>query len=326
MSIEDIFKGVKFDDVKIDVSANQPAPATGQPAASPPATPGQPAATPPATEPSKDAAKAQTPPATPAKEEGKDKPLPYDQDPKWKKARAAEAKLQALKEKYGVLEDDELDRMLESHKELKTKIGDRNPDELLQAEELAKQIRADKAKADLEKARTEGSPDEYIAKLEKENRQLQESIAEDKQNRRAREESQRILQEYTTAADKIIDTMTEDAPVSQDERDFMRLLMGIDNPINQMDLMDKPTLQKEMRNSVDKFVKFVKTVRSKAVEDYVAGKKPVVPDGAAGPTPGAQNITPAKAPLDPKMSVDQVLGQGKNELMELLIQSAKGIL
>lgn len=319
MSIEDVFKGVTFESARLDVSG-QTAPAMGQPADSPTATPGQPVVPPTTQEPSKETAKPETDKQEPAP---KEKPAPYDQDPKWKKARAAEAKLQALKEKYGVLEDDEIDRMLESHKELKAKIGDRNPDELLQAETIAKQIRADKLRTDAEKARTEGSPDEYIAKLEKQVQQLQESITEDKQTRQAREESQRILQEYTSTADKIIDVMTEDAPVSQDERGFLRLLMGIDNPINQMDLMDKPTLQKEMRTNIGKFTKYLQTVKAKAVEDYVAGKKPVVPDSAAGPAPGAQNIQPAKQPLDAKLSIDQVFGQGKNELLNLIMQAAK---
>lgn len=319
MSIEDVFKGITFESAKIDVSG-QTVPAMGQPAASPPAIPGQTVVPPATQEPSKETAKPETDKQEPVP---KEKPAPYDQDPKWKKARAAEAKLREIKEKFGIMEDSEIENILTSHKELKTKLGDRNPDDLLRADEVARQVKADKDRAALEKARTEGSPDEYITKLEKENQQLRDGIKTDREARREKEESQRILREYTTTADKIIDTMTEDAPVSQDERGFIRLLMGIDNPINQIDLMDKPTLQKEMRTNVDKFTKFMNVIRSKAVADYVAGKKTVVPDSAAGPAPGAQNIQPEKRPLDAKLSNDQVFGQGKNELLELLLQAAR---
>ena len=62
-----------------------------------------------------------------AGEEGDDKtkPPPYDQDPKWKAARAAQAKFESILEKHGIDAED-LDALLESGSSVADILGARD--------------------------------------------------------------------------------------------------------------------------------------------------------------------------------------------------------
>src|SRR3972149_2023725 len=108
MGFEDAFADVKFPSVTIDASGTVH---TGQAGDPPPATSdksGQQSASP------TDAGAKDTGNPQPDIDKGKvddkstEKPLPYDQDPKWKKARAAEARLETILKEHNFLDVEEL--------------------------------------------------------------------------------------------------------------------------------------------------------------------------------------------------------------------------
>lgn len=314
MGFEDIFADVKFDDVQLNSDAND----GGNDGTPPPSTQGQPGATPPPTD--QQAADSKEPASDGKSDTSKDgdKPLPYDQDPKWKKARAAEKALSDLLNDHGLLDVEELKEALATGKTLKEVLGDRDAAKLLEDSkklaEINKHWDAEKAA----KERGEMSPDDYIAKLEQENQKLRQSSDEFRTEVEERERSKKLIADFTQDIDRVIDSV--EAPFQESERDLLRLYLGVDNPANLIDIENRAEVRKMAKDGVAKFQNLVQAIKQHAIDEYAAGKSKLTVDTTKG-SANTQNVTQPK-PIPKDASVDDVFASAQDEMLEII---AKGL-
>ena len=253
-----------------------------------------------------------------------DKPAPYDKDPKWLKARAAEKALQDLKDEFGLASEDEVRSLLAKGKSLHEKLGTRDADQLLKdADDLAK-ANKEKAKADEVQRRSGETPEQTITRLERNQQVLTKQLEE---NRRAQEdyaESERAITQYSQDITSVIDSLDE--PVPETHRGMLATLLGVDNPMNEFDITDRASVRKAARGMVSKFNEFVKTVEQGAIDRYAAGKSKLTvtqPGGGHDATTTTKTTAESLKPLAKGLSNDDVFAQANREFAEVL---AKGII
>jgi hypothetical protein len=250
-----------------------------------------------------------------------EKPLPYDKDPKWLKARAAEKTLQDLKDEFGLSSDDEVRAFLAKGKSLHEKLGTRDADQLLKDADDAAKARAEKAKADEAQKRSGETPEQTIARLERNQQVLQRQIEE---NRRAQEdyaESERAIAQYTQDINSVIDSLDE--PVAETHRGMLATLLGVDNPMNEFDITDRASVRKAAKGVVGKFNEFVKTVKQEAIDEYAKGKSKLTvtqPGGGHDATTTTKTAGEDLKPLPKGLSVDDVFAQANREMAEVLVK------
>ena len=277
MGFEDIFAGVQFDDAKINLTgpgqdegkAGTPSPATdqGQKAESPAAAANLPA----------DDKKADD---NKGAEPDKEKPLPYDQDPKWKKARAAEAALQDIMKAFGFLDTEELKDAVAKGLDLQKLIGGKDPKALLEDADYLNKVRQNWDKEKTAKKFEGESPEDKAARLESELEKTRQEYENFKSGMQDREHAQAVLKNFKTEVTRVIEA--DENPLSQPERDLLQLYLGVDNPANMIDIEDKVAVRKMAAEGTAKFRSLIQAVRQSAIEQYVAGKEKLAVDKSGG--------------------------------------------
>lgn len=318
MGFDELFKGVTFEDSRIPLggqpadggNAGNPPPAdnSGQPADSPPATVDQ------KTETSdKQGEKSDTKPG----EGDQGKPLPYDQDPKWKKARAAEKTLNEILEKHGLLNAEELAERLERGESLQKLLGSRDAKKVLDDADYANRVRENWDKQKLEKKYADETPEARVERLERENEELRNTHEQFKSSVESREHAKQVIANYNVEVDRVISSL--ETPLPDTEKTLLKLYLGVDNPANMIDIEDQTAVRKMARESMSRFQTLVQTIKQAAIEEYVAGKSKLAVDTSKGaPASAADGTTRRPTPKD--QTADQVFEAGKNEFLEILTQ------
>lgn len=321
MAFEDAFADVQFTDAKVDLGGAQDAGNPGTPA--PDKELGQQADTPPATA-DPDAGKSPDdkgaqPPDKPAGE--KDKPPPYDQDPKWKKARAVEASVEKLLKEHGILDVEELGERLAKGLSLERLLGSRDPSKLLEDAEYANRVRQnwDTQKRDQELANE--TPEARIERLEMENAKLRDTHESFKSEITEREKAKQVLANFNAEVDKVI--RAEETPIAEHELPLLKLVLGIDAPSNDIDIEDQMAVRKMAREGIATFRNLVQTIQQKAIESYVAGKQGLAVDTQKGTPASPQGAV--RQPIPKDASNDQVFGSAKDEFLEVLTKGVASL-
>jgi hypothetical protein len=250
-----------------------------------------------------------------------EKPLPYDQDPKWKKARAAEARLESILKEHNFLDVEELTDALKNGMTLKQAIGDKDAKKLLEDSEWRQKVETywDTEKA---KQRTSGeTPDQTIERLQRENGELRKGWETDKSNFEELRSSERAIKDYEGEATKVMDIMTAETPLADSERSLLSKMLGIDNPAVTVDISDRAAVRRAAQESVTQFQTILKTIKQQAIDEYVAGKsKLAATSQRATATSEVQSVE--RKPLPKDSTPDQAFSGAKNELYEII---AKGL-
>lgn len=316
MGFEDIFADVKFDDVQISPSGDQGGNA-GDP---PPVIDGQSGAsqTPPGDQDpgQKEPAKGVEPDKGGDAPKAPEKPLPYDQDPKWKAARAAEKQLNELLDEHGLLDVEELKDALKSGKSLKEVLGDRDAQKLLEDSKRLAEINKHWDSEKAAKEREGMTPEEYIAKLEQENTNLRTSSDDFRSSVEEREHSKQVIEAYKQNVSRVVDAV-EDA-VPETERELLNLVLGVDNPANMIDVEDRVAVRKMAKEGVTKFQTLVQKIKQQAIDEYAAGKSKLNIDTSKG-SANVDNVGQPK-PIPKDASVDEVFKAAEDEMMEILVK------
>lgn len=248
----------------------------------------------------------------------KSKPLPYDQDPKWKAARAAEAKMEAILEKHGLDSIDELDDLIDGGASISEILGVRDAktltekiQQLTKDAEYLKEVKAYWAEQEAQRKRDELTPEERADMSEK---QLKEYKDEQAAKARAAEEQLAIKQaisNYTEQVDKTI----EAAGFDGEEAKIAKLFLGVDNPFNEVDITDKKAVREMAKNNASRFKTFLDSVRQQAVDDYAKGKSKIVPITPAA-TPAKETVEKKKLP--DSATVEDTFAAARDEMLEII--------
>lgn len=252
------------------------------------------------------------------------KPLPFDQHPKWKSARAAEKQLNELLEKNGYLSVDEMIQDLETGKGLSQKLKGRDVDEILEAADKYKDAQS-RYQRDQDAKRFENeSPEERVTRLEKQNADLQTALDRERSQRQQLIDSQEAIENYSTEVDRVLDSLED--PFSDNERALARLLMGVDNPANMIDIEDRAAVRKTAKSAAGTLQRFIKSVKQAAIDEYTQGKSKLTTTtrtSDAGDVSGADK-KPSKA-ADPNASINDVFGEAEAEFAEVLLKGLEAV-
>jgi len=197
--------------------------------------------------------------------------LPFDQNPRWKAARAVEAKIESTLEEHGY---DNLDEMLEDLKtsrELRQAVGKEDIKELKEAKEWRQKVEAYWAEQKHQKLR-ETDPEEYATQLEKEKRERDAKESE----RRAIEENARAIKDYTSEVQSSLSKLD----IPDTHKSFIAYSLGVENPFTEVDIQDKVAVRKAIKDGITKYNK----LRDSIIEEYRSGKIKVPPITPTGET------------------------------------------
>lgn len=244
-----------------------------------------------------------------------EKPAPYDQDPKWKKARAAEKRLTEVLEKNGFDNSEELEEALSQGKSLQELIGSRDAKKLIADAETLKKYNEYWALEEAKKQEDDEEPDETVTRLKKETVDLKKELALNREATEATEESKKALKAYEHEIGNVVSSHS----LSKDSDKILGMLLGTGNPLLDVDITDRAAVRQTAKDVAVKFQTFVKTLQQQAVDEYADGKSKITPISS---TASAKTAAATKKKLPEDATADEVFGQAKEELMEIILEQA----
>jgi hypothetical protein len=202
-----------------------------------------------------------TPPEVELDDNGK--PLPFDKHPKWIAARQAEKSLRELMEKNDVDSIEDLRDLAESGKKVVGKISDvEDIDQLIEkAKKLDEWTAYYEKKAEQERRDAE-TPEETIARQDKENAELRKLLDQDYDAKKADAE----MKSFSKTVESTVSEILNDLPESQ--KPFITEFFGVNNPFAVIDIGDKRAVKKMIVEGKKKIEAF----KTQVIKDYIAGK------------------------------------------------------
>jgi len=260
---------------------------------------------------------------TPGKEAGaedddKTKPQPYDQDPKWKAARAAQAKMESILEKHGLDSFEDLDDLIASGSSISEILGARDAKtltstitQLKKDAEYLKEVKAYWAEQESQKQKDELTP-EQRADMSEAKLKAYEKDQADKKAKAAEEQSIKdSLKSYTEQVEKAI----ESSGFEGEDAAMAKLFLGVDNPFNEVDINDKKAVKEMAKTNAVKFKTYLDSVRQGAVDEYAKGKSKFVPISTVA-TPAKEAVIPKELP--PGSTIEEGFAQANAIMMEFV--------
>lgn len=259
----------------------------GQTSASPPDT-GQPAGSPPA--PGAEDGVPQTPTA-----------VPYDQDPKWIAARAAEKNLNSLLSDNGYETIEDLVEGLHSGRNLEGMLGNRDLAQVIADAETYAKYNTYWAEQDAATAAETQNPDDKITALEKTVKDL--IAGRDKEKREATEKEQNVVA-LGSFKSEVNSFIAKDDTIPEEYRSFIAEFSGVDNRFNDIiDIADKTQIRAMMNDHLKKF----RDIEQVIIQRYIDGKAKIIPMSSTTPAdptppiPKVKNIAEASVILKERL-------------------------
>jgi len=249
------------------------------------------------------------------KPEKEEKPPPYDQDPKWKAARKAEARLDKLAEKHGYEDHDALIEAFEEGQDVRDVLGKRDIVTLIRDSRRLTDFEAEHGALDqVIEVLANQSDDFYeddpeVRKIKEENLELKRRQEQDEHNRQVQERKATALKNYTEDVTGIIDGIE----FPKEQKELATLLHGVQNPAMEVDITDRVAVKRMARSLTKRVEKIIGTIKQNAIDEYAAGKSGLVPKASDKKTPQEKDIefeVPTKKGKTMKKSdVDEVFDQ-----------------
>ena len=257
-------------------------------------------------------AKAEKDAADKAAAEKAEKAPPYDQDPKWLAARAAEKNFNAILAEYDIDSAEDLKVMLNEGLQLQDIVGERDARKLIQDADTLKKYNEHWAEKERIKEEELLDPDERADKYKKELDDHKRQSAEEKESAHQVEQARESIHDFNTRVEGLIDKQGYD----ENTAEIAKVFLGVNNPFNEVDILDGKAVREMVEGGVDKLGKFIANIQQKAVDEYAAGKSKLT---AISPTtvhkePDA--VKPTELPDD--ATDEQVFAQAKNEILEMI--------
>jgi hypothetical protein len=218
-----------------------------------------------------------------------------DADVKDDKISSDDFSVAELCEDFGLDSPADLKEFVSNLNDMRGKIGDNDLDTLIENTKTLQKYQAEWQRQEEEKRREKETPEETIARLEKEKQQAITQNKTQTEKRKAQEAAKRAYHEFEETVDSVI-TNSKELPKAY--RPMLRKFMGIDNPVTEVDITDKAALRRLTKNGVKEMNAFAQ----KIIKDYRDGKikipnvtpaEPAGGDSAQGKEP--KNLKEAKA-------------------------------
>lgn len=245
--------------------------------------------------------------------------LPFDQHPKWQSARAAEKKVQEILDTHGYDTMDDLGSAIKAGNDLVELIGDYDAKKLVDEYKEFQNVKKFWADQDAAKREADEEPEGTIDRLKREKQELLDGIQQDKDDKVATKEGQRVLEEFDAA---IRATASASPDASDTEKAMLTEFLGVDNEIAAVDPTDKAAVKRALSASTQRFNKYMSDVKQQVIDDYVKGKSEITPVSASDTSADTPSVTTESKPLPPDTTMDQANAAAKDELTEIFLKMA----
>lgn len=175
------------------------------------------------------------------------KPLPWNDQPKWKSARAAERKLNDLLKANDLTDPDDLLDLVERGKTVKGKLADLNQlDAIIErAQRLDKYEAYWKEQEELKQRQTE-DPGQTIKRLEAKEKARDAAEARKRAEMEHVENTKKAISSYENEVTNLI----REIEVPKEQRAFVAEFFGVGNPCNDIDITDRKAIKKLVTDGI----------------------------------------------------------------------------
>jgi hypothetical protein len=192
-------------------------------------------------------------------------------------------------EKHGLESPEQLGEFIDGLAGIKGQLGDVDLAEIMKSHETLQAYRKEWAKQERLKQKENEQPEDTIARLERELEDRDAQAAKGEKERKEAEAAKRHIAEFNST---ITSGIEADEAIPAEYRPFLSALMGVKNPVNDVDIQDKAAVRKVLKTFGAKMVKdFEQTV----IKRYRDGKEGLPPT----PPPGG-DATPVTTEAKPK--------------------------
>jgi hypothetical protein len=168
-------------------------------------------------------------------------------------------------DEYGLESPDELKDFITHMQALKGKIGDQDLDKLIENSKTLETYQAHWAKEEQRRLKEKETPEETIKRLEKEKEDLQQSKKQDSDRQKAAKSAERAVRDFN---ETVTSTIKGESAVPSEYRPFLSEFLGVDNPINDVDIEDKAAVRRLSKEGIKKMQAFEQAV----IKRYRDGK------------------------------------------------------
>lgn len=245
----------------------------------------------------------------------------FDKHPEWRGLKDTKTAVSEILEDNGYADFDELVSDLKTGRSLADLIGtsDANKVQSLldkaQKWDAAEEYWAEQEAKKLEKGETQ---EETIARLKKEKQELLDAQRTDRKSREAADNKAYHLSRFN---DDVSDLVDSTADLTDVEKSILKLHLGVDNPMDEVDIADRKAVRTTAKDAIAKFTEFIKGVRQAAVDAYADGKSKITPTPqAAAEQTQVVNPNPSKVDVKGK-SMEEAFATANKLLIEQFNQT-----
>lgn len=188
--------------------------------------------------------------------------------------------IEGILDRFGLESPEELGTFIENLAGMKERLGDEDVEDLLAVKKQMLSYQAEWAKQEEAARREKETPEETIARLEKQNRDLTNQRAQQEQSAKERAQAKQLM---TTFNKTVTGALKEHKDLPKYARSFLQEHFGVDNPMHDIDMADKAGIKKLVAEGAKKF----EALRTAIIEDYQKTGGPVPKmDPTTTPAPG----------------------------------------
>lgn len=242
----------------------------------------------------------------------KAKETPSPDDPKYKAAVEAKERMDQVLADNGYDSLEDLLTDLKSGKDIKDLIGSEDVEQLITDAKTKRAWEAHWAKENEKTQREKETPEETIARLDRENTDLKKAREEEAGREEQKKQSREAINLYQAEVDKILGA----EEVSDEEKQLIKHIMGVDNPAFDIDdITDRPVVRKTVKEMLQTVRTLVTKIEQRGIDNYVKGKSKALP---LSKTQGSVASKSVAGKLEFKgKNEGEILDEAKQALIEL---------
>jgi hypothetical protein len=149
--------------------------------------------------------------------------------------------INSILDKHGLNSPEELADFIDSLAEIRGVIGDEDPEELVKAKETLTRFNKEWEKEKRAKQREKETPEETIARLDRELEEERTKKTKIEARQRKAAEAQKALTDYASTVSAAAAT---DSSFPKEYLPFLNELMGVESPVNNINILDRSAVKK----------------------------------------------------------------------------------
>lgn len=202
---------------------------------------------------------------------------------------AGKLDVEEILDEYGLDSAEDLKGFIAHLADMEGKIGDNDLDTLIENTKTLQKYQANWQQQEEEKLKEKETPEETIARLEQEKTSALNKNKTQADKRKASKAAEAALGEFNDTIDSVIKGNKE---VPKEYRGLIKEFMGVDNPINEVDITDKAAVRRLTKAGIKKIQVFEQGVIKRYLDGKVKIPKVTETETGAGSTASTDAANP----------------------------------